>query len=457
MSRRLSWSTLALALMPGLVLAGCATEPAALAVPGNGNPPVPTSFPTSFPTSWQESLVAPPAPTRDPLLDRILAEAGTGLDVAILGARVREAEALLRATRAGQLLPSVTTSASADSRSGDSGLEGSSTTAGLSAAIPLDLFGAGRARTGAARARAEAARLERARMVLVARRTAGALYTSVRVGQEQLAIARRTLAAANDSLALARARQQAGLETGLGVAQATSARDVAAARLPGLEQSTRAGRLALEALLNRTPGALEAEFAAPAAIPWPELGSAMPAPEVWLARRPDIAAAEAQARAAGLDARAARRDRLPQLSLTLTSSSLTGDALMAGQVSGGAVAIAATLLDFGRLEGLARANGARAEAAALLYRQAVVQGLTEVETQAGAVRRADAAVMALDAAVASASDQARLARVRYTSGLSSFLDVLVADQALYEAESARTTARAERATAAFALIAALGS
>jgi multidrug efflux system outer membrane protein len=411
----------------------------------------------TIPASWQNSVLAPPIPTQDPVLDAILAEAGVGLDVTILEARVREAEAQLRAVRAAALLPSVGVSASSETRAGDTPVEGSSSSTGLSAAIPIDLFGAGRARAGAASARAEAARLERSRMVLVARRTAGTLYTAIRSGQEQLDIARRALAAADDSLALARARQQAGLETGLGVAQATAARDLAASRLPALDQAVRAARLALEALLNRTPGALAAGLETPAPVPWPAVQGAAPSPDQWLARRPDIAAAEALARAAGLDARAARRDRLPQLTVLLGASSVTGDALMAGEASSAAASLAGTLLDFGRLEGLARASGARAQSAALRYRQTVVQGLAEVETQAGAVRRADAAVQALDAAVLSAQDQVRLARVRYTSGLSSFLEVLVAERAAYEAESARATARAERATASFALIAALGS
>jgi outer membrane protein TolC len=49
-----------------------------------------------------------------------------------------------------------------------------------------------------------------------------------------------------------------------------------------------------------------------------------------------------------------------------------------------------------------------------------------------------------------------LARVRYTSGLSTFLDVLTAERGVYDAQSALVAATGETARAEVGLILALG-
>jgi outer membrane protein TolC len=115
-----------------------------------------------------------------------------------------------------------------------------------------------------------------------------------------------------------------------------------------------------------------------------------------------------------------------------------------------------TLFDFGRLDALARASGAIAVTEANLYRQVVVNAVADVETQVSRVDLGQAAIVANDANVASAQDQARLARVRYTSGLSGFLDVLTAERAVFEAQSAAVEATRESALAEIALGLALG-
>jgi outer membrane protein TolC len=60
------------------------------------------------------------------------------------------------------------------------------------------------------------------------------------------------------------------------------------------------------------------------------------------------------------------------------------------------------------------------------------------------------------AAVASARDQAVLARARYTSGLSSFLEVLLAERSFADAEIALAAAVGRVTDAGVSLAAALG-
>ena len=115
-----------------------------------------------------------------------------------------------------------------------------------------------------------------------------------------------------------------------------------------------------------------------------------------------------------------------------------------------------TLFDFGRLRGLAKLAGAQAETEAANYQKTVLDAMADLETQASAVRLGEVSAAAQAANVASALDQAKLARVRYTSGLSGFLDVLTAERAAFDAQSAEVTAKSEAAKAQFAFALALG-
>ncbi|MCA3696173.1 TolC family protein [Aquidulcibacter sp.] len=446
MSRFRFWVTTSL-LVASLALAGCATGPSAQIEAETRN---------ALPIAWQETARLPDVPTsQDAVLKELLYRVQLGPDLAIAQSRLKEAEARLMVARAG-LLPSLGVSGSQTRTEVDGGKASLEKIGSATLAVPLDLFGANRARAGASKARAQAARLDTQRVASATRTNMAQLYIAYRAAQAQVAVTKANLASAEESLGLAKARQVAGLETGLGVAQATSNRDAIAARLPGFLQAQTAARLGLEALIGDKPGSLAVLLEPMAPIPQLDSRQAIIAPQVWLDTRPDLVAAQRRLQAAGLDARAAQRDRLPNLSLTGLSVETDlgqGVSIPSNSVSGN---LALTLFDFGRLRGLAQAAGAQAETEALVYQQSVLQALADLEIQASAVRQGERSAQAQAANVASAVDQARLARVRYTSGLSGFLEVLTAERAAYEAQSAEVAAKAEAARAQFAFALALG-
>lgn len=430
----------ALALIAAATLAGCATSPITA-------PPRAPLAPALAPAT-QASAGWWMAATEDATLRAVVQAAGEA--AAVEGARARLAEAQARARAARAALGPVVT-ASGEALRADPGVGGavSSEAAGAGLALPVDLSGAVRSRSGAARARAEAAALDVAAARIAARETAGLLYITLRAAQAQQNAAERSLAAAEDNLSLARARQSAGLETGLGLAQAQTARDVAAARLPAFAAAITEASRGLEALLALQPGVLGARETAGA--PDVKLEPLLAAPALQIEARPDLAAAAARLSAVGLDARAARADRLP----TLTLSALVRDG--AGpQTSSLGATLAVTLFDMGRLAALADAAGAAARAEAIAYDQAVRDAGAGIDAALVRARETRAAAVAQSAAAASAREQARLAQVRYTSGLSDFLAVLTADRAVYDAESAEAAARGEASSAAVRLAAALG-
>lgn len=394
----------------------------------------------------------------DPVLARLIADAGDVDDVAIARARLAEAEALRRAARA-TLFPALTVSGDAVASAAEDVAGAGRVSGGVSLAGPLDIAGAERSRAGAARARVAAADADLAQARLAARRTAGQLYATLRTAQTQRAAAQRQAEAAEDSFALAAARADAGLESGLALAQARTAAESARARIAPFAQAETAARLGLEALLGQRPGGF-AQRLAPVAMVAIDVTPLLDAPARLLAERPDVRAAEARLAAAGLDARAARADRWPtaRLSLAATQTSLSrpfGVAADGGLAEAG-LSLAATVFDFGRLKALADSAGARAQALAVEHRRTVTYALSDVAREQDRYARAREEARSYRTAAEAARDQVDLARARYASGLVSFIEVQVADRAYADAEIAQAAADGRANDAAIALAAALG-
>ncbi len=447
---RPSLGVIAIALIAS---SGCANVRGMVKPPSIASP-APVSAPLP-PTFVQTQALRSTNLANDPVLAELLAQVPDSPDIAIAQGRLVEASARFEAARAG-LLPSLGGTASISGTGTDGTAGVTSGAIGATLTTPIDLFGANRSRVEASRARAQEAAYNKDRADALTRATLSQLYIALRTAQGQIAVTQANQASASDSLSLATTRQRAGLETGLAVAQATSNRDAITARLPAFQQTLIAARLGIEALLGKLPATLSAQLDTVGPIPRFDLSRVNLPPEQWIVTRADLLAAQRRLEAAGLDASAAKRDRYPTLSLTALlnqNEANRGPTGLAGSVSAN---LFSTLFDFGRLDALARASGGVAQTQAGLYRQLVANALADVETQASRVDRGNAGISANAANIASAQDQARLARVRYTSGLSGFLDVLTAERAVYEAQSGGVAATGEAALAEVALNLALG-
>lgn len=442
-------------LAAAALAAGCVSAPV-LSPPA----PPPSQWLVADPTGvaavpdawWRESV-------DDATMTALIEQAGEINSVDEALARLIEARMRVRAAR-GALLPNLAATGDVSRTEPADGPTYDVEQAALSASLDLDVFGAGRnrVRANAASAAEQDAALRLAR--INARRTAADLYIAVRLAQAQKAAAQAAQDAAEDSLILAESRYRAGLDSGLSSAQARAARDAARARTPGFEQAETEARLALEALLGLPPGALLGTFSQSASVPTLTANRLLASPAEVLASHPDIAAAEARLARTGFNAAAARADLWPRMSFEAAFSSVTAPAGIVGFADGEQVdtafGLTAPLFNFGRLRALAQAEGYAAQAEAARLRQAVLDRLADIETQRARHRNGETGVAAQIQALASAADAADLARARYRSGLTSFIDVLTADRSLYDAQSALAAAQAERARAATALAAALG-
>ena len=187
-------------------------------------------------------------------------------------------------------------------------------------------------------------------------------------------------------------------------------------------------------------------------------------PSDLLERRPDIAQAQRQLAAASARVGAAKAAFFPKLVLTGTGgyeSSELGDLFKWSSRSwllGPLVGTALTLpiFDGGRNKAyLARAN-ATYESQVGNYRQQVLVGFQDVENSLSSLRTLDRQIGYQDQAIASASQAARLADIRYKNGSYSYFEVIDAQRTSLAAERAQTQSMGLRSVASVNLIRALG-
>lgn len=451
----------AAALVSAAALTGCTS----LATPPGDRP---TAVPA--PAAWTSVRPAGAVPddlrgwwTRfgDPALAPLVQQAlDAGTDVAAAQARLRQARAARELADAG-LRPHLGGSGSGQGswREGAGGSE--SWRAGLDASWEIDLWGAGAAGVRAAEATegASALTLEATRVTVAAE--VALTLLQLRGTQVREAIARRSLVAQEQTLAIARWRHEAGLVTALDVEQAASAVETTRAQIPALRSSAAQSLHALGVLVGRAPGALQDELAATrdAALPRVPADLALALPADVLRQRPDVQAAEQRVAAAAARVEQTDAGRLPSLSLGgsigLSALSLSGLGSGAG-VASLLASVSMPVLDAGRLQAQVRQQEAARDEALQAWRAVVLAALQEVEDALVAIAAAREQLAAQQAAADAARRAAAIADQRYRSGLVDFQNVLQSQRSLLAAEDAVAATTTTLASAHVRLVKALG-
>jgi NodT family efflux transporter outer membrane factor (OMF) lipoprotein len=438
----------------------------------------PVDAPTAFAAAERATVQPGAAPLQagwwhsldDPLLCALIEEAlAHNWDLAAAAARVEAAAASARIEGA-DLAPQV--GAGLGSRRTkqnfiglpipgreDSVLSTTSTSSNLSLSVSweADLWGRLRARRSAAvfASRAASADLEAARLS-IAGQVARAYFSLVELAQ-QLRLAEGTLASRTRTLERVEARYERGLAPSLDVRLARTQHEVIAASVAARRQQLDATQRQLELLAGRYPaGQLES------ARELPDLGAPVPAglPAELLARRPDVVAAEERVYSALASAGAARASLLPQLSLTGSTGTASGELTDLLDADLSVWSLAANLLQplfqGGRLRaGVDLAEASRDQASAA-WAQTVLRAFSEVETSLAAERLLDERLAALDRAAEQAARAAQLAEDRYLAGLADYLSVLESQRQAFDSESQLLAGRRARLQARIDLVLALG-
>jgi multidrug efflux system outer membrane protein len=179
-----------------------------------------------------------------------------------------------------------------------------------------------------------------------------------------------------------------------------------------------------------------------------------------LLRRPDVMEAEWQLRAANAQIGAARAALFPKISLTglfgLASTALS--ALFSGGsfVWQGGASATYPIFAGGAGKAAVRVSEAQRDAALAAYRKAIQVAFADVANVLARRGTIDAQLTAVTAADTAASDNLRLADLRYRGGVDSYLQDLTARLASYSAGRSLIQNRLVAATNRVALYRALG-
>lgn len=381
-------------------------------------------------------------------------------DVQIAVASIDEFRARLGIARS-DLYPTIDLSGQAGRvrQSGPAGAV-SSDTYGANATLTWEIDFWGRIRRSTEAARAELlAQEENCRAVILSLVGSVATgYFQLRGLDLQLDIARRTLESRQETYRLAQRRFERGLLSGLDARQFEAQVGDAAQSVAQLERAGKQLENALSVLLGQNPRSLpRGRSLTDQPIP-PDIPAGLPS--ALLERRPDILLAEQQLHAATARIGVAKAARLPSFSLTgllgfqsdELSDLLEGSSRIEELLGG----VALPVFNAGRLSEQVEVARAQAVQARLGYEKTILVALQEVEDGLIAVRTSRDEVAAARQQAEALRAGARLARSRYTGGVSSYLEVLDADRSLFSAELALARAESLRLVSFVQLFKALG-
>ncbi|MFQ3671610.1 MAG: efflux transporter outer membrane subunit, partial [Verrucomicrobiia bacterium] len=268
---------------------------------------------------------------------------------------------------------------------------------------------------------------------------------------EQLALAKATIAARERALSIAEARKEGGAISGLDLQRFVA--DVASAKNQRLaiERGVAQTENLLSLLLGRNPGPVKRGRDP---LSGPLAGTLPPGlPAELLRRRPDVLAAEQALVAANAEIGAAIANQFPRVSLEATLGLASPNLL---QTVGGLLQLDQYVFDGG-------ARAAEVELRRAVFREAhagyvktVLGAVREVEDALVAFRTFRSQIAELERQVGSLSTALGLAQARYEAGVSSYLEVVNAQQELFGAQLGLAEARAQRAVAYASVYQALG-
>jgi outer membrane protein, multidrug efflux system len=466
-----------------LVLAGCAAAPAyrppEVQLPGAFRES-PDSVPQAAIVEAPASAAAPATDTMLPLeavwvglgdttLTRLMSEAvRANLDIRAAEARVRGARSA-RTEAAFDFAPTVTLgggytrqrlSSAAFPIGVGSFPDQNIWDGGFDASWELDLFGRVRRNVQASGAAVGVARegLRDVQVSLTAELARA--YFDLRGSQEQLSVAQRNAQNQQRTLEVTRQRLDAGRGTAFDTERAQAQLSFTLASIPVLESRVAQAQYQIGVLVGRAPTTVAAELAVAAALPQLPSVGALARPDSVILRRPDVAAAERRLAVERALVGAAKADYLPRVTMggsagySSTTFGSLGDRGTFRYAVGPIISWPA--LNLGRVKARVDGTRAREAEARAQYDQTVLLALQDVESALVRYRTSRARVERIEDAASASERAAELARLRFSSGVADFLQVLDAERTQLEAQDQLAQGRTEAATAYAALYKALG-
>jgi NodT family efflux transporter outer membrane factor (OMF) lipoprotein len=420
----------------------------------------------AVPSSYRAAIAGTPAQEEwwrafgDEQLDRLMAHALSGnLSIEQSAARLRQAEAL--AVRSGAArFPELSGTAGArtiyDYDTAGQRRTTDKYSLGLAASYEIDLWGRVASGHRAALRTLKASRFDLQTAAMTVAGQTAISYFQWQQLEAQKAVLTAQLASRRKMLSVIEKRFQAAQADALDVLQQRAQVAASEAAIPPVEAALQVAYNTLATLIGEPP---QTDLNL-AGYPLPELPGYPDAglPAGLLVRRPDLQAAWARLEAADWNTRAAQADRLPAITLTGTAAyeAEKTDALFDNWVMNLAAGLTAPLID----GGFRRAEVARTKAVAdeqvAAYRESVLNALTEVENALSTEARQHEYLAAVRRQLNASAAAADEALSRYTRGLESYFETLVAETLRQNLEVTVLLARFDLLTARVQLYRVLG-
>ena len=282
-------------------------------------------------------------------------------------------------------------------------------------------------------------------------------YFELRALDAQREVSVQAAATFQETLDLFNKKLEHGDASGLETARAEGALFNVTSQIPDLDRQITAKENQISLLLGKNPGPTPRG----ALLSDQNDLDVVPAglPSTLMERRPDLRQAEQQLIASNAAVGVAKANFFPILDLTALLGGVSPQ--LSGLVSSGtqwsvAAGLAGPLFTGGQLKGQYRAAQARWDQARLFYMGLATQAFGEVSTALSAHQKLAESVKEQNRSVGAYRESVRLAKVRYTNGLSSYFEVIDAELQLYPAEQSEVQFDLGRKVALVNLYRALG-
>jgi len=314
----------------------------------------------------------------------------------------------------------------------------------LGVAWELDLWGKLRRASEAARADLLASEENRLTVILSLTTAVATSYVTLIDLDRQLEIAKSTAASRAEYFRIFKLRFEGGVVSQVELEQARSEYEYALSTIPAIEKLIGQQENALSVLLGRNPGPIARDRAIDKLV-LPQVPAGLPSE--LLERRPDLRQAEQLLIAANARIGVAKAQFFPSISLTAllgtASASLSGLFQGAAKTWAYAGTIGQPIFTGGSLVSQLLVTEAQQKQALLQYQKAIQTSFQEVSDALIDQAKTREQLAAQARQVEALRDYARLARLRYENGYTSYLEVTDAETKLFNAELQYTQAQGQ--------------
>ncbi len=392
----------------------------------------------------------------DPGLSRLAGETlAANLNIRAAIARVEQARQSTRSA-AGSFFPTLSLNPSVR-RSGSAAGAATSYSLPLQLGFELDVWGRLRRQYESAKDTEQASADDYVFVMQTALADVAQSYFTIHFYDREISLYQEALDLYRKQLDLTQTKYRAGLALQTDLLQAETQINSATNQLIEVRRSRAKQEHALAILLGRPPAEVSLD-AQPLTVAIPTVPAGLPVN--LLNRRPDVAEAERQLAAANAQVGVAKADFFPSFSVTASGGFDSGSVEhltdWANRVWSIAPGVNAPIFEGGQLAAAHARAKARYQELVASYRLAVLGAFRDVEDELSDLKLLSDKAVSLEATLTSAREYSRLTELQYRQGLTTYLQVIDANQTLLTNELSAAQAHLDRLNATVLLMKAVG-